>query len=58
MPLEINCDKGRPDNLFSKGNPIVVSTLFRHVKSAIFLPEPAALDIFSYPEKLKERYEW
>ena len=36
----------------------IINTPLRHVTSAVLIPEPAASDILSYPEKGQERYEW
>ena len=43
---------------YCEGNPFIKNTPLRHITSAVCIPEPAASDIISYPQRGQERYEW
>ena len=43
---------------YCEGNPFIKNTPLRHITSAVRIPEPAASDIISYPQRGQERYEW
>ena len=43
---------------YCEGNPYMNNTPLKNVVSSALIPEPAATDILTYPEKGQARYEW
>ena len=43
---------------YCEGNPYRKNTPLKNIVSSALIPEPAATDILSYPEKGQARYEW
>ena len=43
---------------YYKGNPYVNNTPLKNIVSTVLVPEPAATDILTLPEKGQERYDW